>query len=64
METNAAVAAANLSEPELQSLKLRFEEGLTQREAGELMGCSQMRVSRLSRSGLQKLLDAASTNDG
>ena len=64
VETNAAVAAANLSEPELQSLKLRFEEGLTQREAGEVMGYSQMQISRLSRSGLQKLLDAASTNDG
>ena len=64
VETNAAVAAANLSERELQSLKLRFEEGLTQREAGEVMSCSQMQISRLSRSALQKLLDAASTNDG
>jgi RNA polymerase sigma-B factor len=35
-------------------LRLRFEEGLTQREIGARMGCSQMHVSRLMRRALDR----------
>jgi RNA polymerase sigma-B factor len=41
-------------------LKLRFEDELTQREIGELLGISQMQVSRLIRRSMATLqADAA-----
>jgi RNA polymerase sigma-B factor len=40
-------------------VRLRFEEDLTQREIGELVGCSQMHVSRILRDALRQLREAA-----
>jgi RNA polymerase sigma-B factor len=44
---------------EREILRLRFHEDLTQAEIGELVGCSQMHVSRLVRAALAKLSAAA-----
>ena len=41
------------------ALRLRFEEDLTQAEIGELLGVSQMQVSRIIRRGLDQLRDVA-----
>ncbi len=57
-EARMAGAAVDLDEREREALRLRFEEGLTQRQIGERIGVSQMQVSRLLRRSLSKLLDA------
>lgn len=55
-ESDLASARAELRPKERQALRLRFHQGLTQREIGERIGVSQMQVSRLLRSALGKLL--------
>jgi RNA polymerase sigma-B factor len=45
-------------------LRLRFVEGLTQSEIAEAVGTSQMHVSRLLTSGLQKLRDSIGETEG
>lgn len=55
-EANIAIRDAKLRPRERQALDLRFHEGLTQREIGIRIGISQMQVSRLLRSALEKLL--------
>ena len=40
-------------------IRLRFEEDLTQSEIGELVGCTQMHVSRILRDALRQLREAA-----
>jgi RNA polymerase sigma-B factor len=40
-------------------VRLRFGEGLIQREIGELVGCSQMHVSRILRDAVTRLREAA-----
>ena len=57
-ESEMASQVAELRPKERQALHLRFHEGLTQREIGEQIGVSQMQVSRLLRSSLNKLLVA------
>jgi RNA polymerase sigma-B factor len=52
-----------LDEREREILRLRFEEDLTQREIGERIGVSQMQVSRLIRTALARMRDAAETNE-
>lgn len=47
-----------LSEQEQQILKCTFFEHLSQKETGELLGISQMHVSRLQRRSLKKLREA------
>jgi RNA polymerase sigma-B factor len=47
-------AVDRLSSRERELLRLRFEEGLTQREIGARIGCSQMHVSRLMRRALDR----------
>lgn len=47
-----------LSEMERQVIRLRFVDGLTQREIGQQIGYSQMHVSRLLRRSLNRLLSA------
>jgi DNA-directed RNA polymerase specialized sigma24 family protein len=42
-------------------IRLRFEEDLTQREIGELVGCSQMHVSRILRDALRRLREPPTT---
>ena len=44
-----------LSEREREVLRLRFEEDLTQSEIGEIVGVSQMHVSRLIRQSIARL---------
>lgn len=57
-EAELASERAELRPKEREALHLRFHEGLTQREIGAKIGVSQMQVSRLLRSGLNKLLEA------
>jgi RNA polymerase sigma-B factor len=47
-----------LSEREQQILKCTFFENMNQKETGELLGISQMHVSRLQRRSLRKLREA------
>ncbi len=49
---------AGLSPRSREVLRLRFEEDLTQAQIGELVGVSQMQVSRLIRQGLTHMRDA------
>lgn len=58
VESEMASGVAELRTKERLALHHRFHEGLTQREIGELLGVSQMQVSRLLRSALGKLLVA------
>ena len=50
---------ATLGPHERRALYLRFHLGLTQSEIGRLVGVSQMTVSRILRSGLERLRAAA-----
>ncbi|MGX9136230.1 RNA polymerase sigma factor SigB [Rummeliibacillus sp. JY-2-4R] len=47
-----------LSEKEKNVIKLTYIEQLSQKEAGEILGISQMHVSRLQRGAIRKLQDA------
>jgi RNA polymerase sigma-B factor len=47
---------------EREVLRLRFEEDLTQAEIGELIGVSQMQVSRLIRQAVSRLRLAAQSD--
>ncbi len=58
VEANASLQSAELSKREWQVLRLRFRDQLTQTQIGELIGVSQMQVSRVSRGALRKLLAA------
>jgi RNA polymerase sigma-B factor len=55
-ESDFAAACVRLRGKERDALHLRFHEELTQREIGARIGVSQMQVSRLLRSALEKLL--------
>ena len=48
-----------LDERTLEVLRLSFHEDRLQREIGELVGCSQMHVSRILRDAMRKMRDAA-----
>jgi RNA polymerase sigma-B factor len=52
---------AKLTEREVEILRLRFEEDLTQAEIGRRVGVSQMQVSRIIRAALEKMRAAAET---
>lgn len=58
VEAEYAGSASGLTDRELQILRLRFDEELTQREIGKQLGCSQMQISRESRAALWKVLCA------
>ncbi|MDX6690388.1 MAG: polymerase sigma-B factor [Solirubrobacteraceae bacterium] len=49
---------------EREVLRMRFEEDMTQAEIGEVIGVSQMQVSRLIRKAIAQLRDAASEPEG
>ena len=49
-----------LSEREKQIIQYTYIEQLSQKEAGELLGISQMHVSRLQRKAIKKLQEAIS----
>ena len=57
-EAQMAGMTVDLDDREREALRLRFEEGLTQRQIGDRIGVSQMQVSRLLRRSLAKLLEA------
>src|SRR5699024_2792164 len=48
-----------LSEREREIIQCTFIEGLSQKETGERIGLSQMHVSRLQRTAIKKLQEAA-----
>ncbi|MEY2514332.1 MAG: polymerase sigma-B factor [bacterium] len=50
-----------ISPREREVLRLRFEEDLTQAQIGELVGVSQMQVSRIIRQAIARLRDADKT---
>ncbi len=50
-----------LSEKEQQIIKLTYIEQLSQKETGDILGISQMHVSRLQRRAIKKLQDAITT---
>lgn len=58
VEAQLACEDAGLDEREREVLELRFECELTQRQIGDMLGVSQMQVSRISRGALWKLLVA------
>jgi RNA polymerase sigma-B factor len=62
-EAEFASEGAQLRPKERQALHYRFHEGMTQREIGDAIGVSQMQVSRLLRSALNKLLLAVRGGD-
>jgi RNA polymerase sigma-B factor len=53
------LADASLDDREREIIRLRFEEDRLQREIGELVGCSQMHVSRILRDAIRHLRTAA-----
>jgi RNA polymerase sigma-B factor len=57
VEVRAEIAARwrDLSELEMEVLRLRLVADMSQREIGERVGCSQMHVSRLLRRALERL---------
>jgi RNA polymerase sigma-B factor len=50
---------ADLDDRERELLRLRFHEDLSQREIGDRLGCSQMHVSRMLRTVVDRLSAAA-----
>jgi RNA polymerase sigma-B factor len=60
-ETHAVLDGllTNLSTREREILRLRFDEDMTQAEIGDVVGVSQMQVSRIIRQALQRLRDAS-----
>jgi RNA polymerase sigma-B factor len=56
VEAYLASETADLTERERLVLGLRFEHNIPQRAIGAKIGVSQMQISRISRSGLDKLL--------
>jgi RNA polymerase sigma-B factor len=60
-EANAEldVLLTSLSPRERQILSMRFNDDMTQAEIGEVIGVSQMQISRLIRQALQRLRQAA-----
>jgi RNA polymerase sigma-B factor len=53
------VLLASVNEREREVLRLRFERDMTQAEIGAAVGVSQMQISRIIRTALQRLRDAA-----
>lgn len=67
-ETEARVLlsqlGADLDDRERELLRLRFQEDLTQREIGDRLGCSQMHVSRMLQTVMERLMLSAATGYG
>ena len=59
-----AEAIEILNEREKQIIQLTYIEQLSQKEAGERLGISQMHVSRIQRKAIKKLQVALSVNEG
>jgi RNA polymerase sigma-B factor len=53
------VLLASVSDREREVLRMRFEEDMTQAEIGAAVGVSQMQISRIIRTALQRLREAA-----
>ena len=63
VEADWAVTEAGLDARERTVLKLAFNEGMRQVDIGEQVGISQMQVSRVVRTALEKLLRAVQGGD-
>lgn len=59
-----AEAMDSLNDREKQIIQLTYLEQLSQREAGEQLGISQMHVSRIQRKAIKKLQEVVLTSDG
>jgi RNA polymerase sigma-B factor len=55
---------ARLDAREQSILRMRFVDGLTRSEIAEAIGVSQMHVSRLLASGLEKLREGMGESEG
>jgi RNA polymerase sigma-B factor len=64
VEAEYAAQTAELDEREWEILKLRFEDGMRQKDIAKRFGISQMQVSRVSRRALAKLLGTVQGDDG
>ncbi len=58
VEADHAAGSAGLNERDLLVLQMRFVEDMKQREIAEVIGVSQMQVSRIQRRALSSLLTA------
>lgn len=64
VEARLAADEAPLDERERRVLRMRFEDEMTQHQIGQVLGVSQMQVSRIMRKALRKLLIAVRGEDG
>ncbi|HYH62681.1 MAG TPA: sigma-70 family RNA polymerase sigma factor [Solirubrobacterales bacterium] len=58
VEAKASIGSADVSEQELEILRMRFVDGMKQKDIAEICGCSQMQISRISRATIWKLVCA------
>jgi RNA polymerase sigma-B factor len=58
VEADASAGTAEVSERELAILRMRFVDGMNQKEIAKVYGCSQMQISRVSRAAIWKLICA------
>ncbi len=58
VEAQASADDLELSDRERLVLRLRFEDGMTQQEIADIVGVSQMQISRISRAALWRVLCA------
>jgi RNA polymerase sigma-B factor len=58
VEADASASTADVSARELEILRMRFVDGMNQKEIAKLYDCSQMQISRISRASIWKLLCA------
>ncbi|UJA19287.1 SigB/SigF/SigG family RNA polymerase sigma factor [Thermoleophilia bacterium SCSIO 60948] len=64
VEAGLAAGSAPLDEREWRVLRMRFEDEMTQYEIGQVLGVSQMQISRIMRKALRKLLLAVRGEEG
>lgn len=63
IEASMCANTAGLTRRERRILKLYYGRGMSQAEIGQLIGISQMQVSRVSRGAIQKLLESMRTEE-
>ncbi len=64
VEATLAGETAGLDEREVEVLRMRLGRQMTQAEIGEVIGVSQMQISRISRQAVWKLLHAVRGDEG
>jgi RNA polymerase sigma-B factor len=63
VEANLSAAGAHLSRREQRALRLYYGKGMTQSEIGDLIGVSQMQISRVLRGAVDKLLEVVRASE-